>query len=100
MNSALYSFPGNDPGNIFNVSAAGVLKSSRKAAAAQRFLAFMVSKPGQQAMVATTAEYPVLAGVVSPFPLPPLAGFSAPVTPAAIGSAAAAYDLEREAGLI
>ena len=45
----------------------------------------MVSEPGQRAMVATTAEYPVLAGVASPFPLPPLAGFSAPVTPAAIG---------------
>jgi iron(III) transport system substrate-binding protein len=100
LNSALYSFPGNDPGNIFNVSAAGILKSSKNQAAAQRFLAFMVSKAGQEAMVETTAEYPVLAGIVSPFSLPPLSDFRAPVTPADMGSASAAYALEREAGLI
>jgi iron(III) transport system substrate-binding protein len=100
LHSALYSFPGDDPGNIFCVSAAGLLRSSRKAALAQRFLAFMVSPPGQQAMVATTAEYPVLAGVRSPFPLPPLERFSAPVSPADLGAATEAYALEREAGLI
>jgi len=100
LKSALWSFPGDDPGNIVNIAAAGLLKSSRQPEAAQRFLAFMVSRPGQQAMVATTAEYPVLEGVASPFPLPPLSGFSAPVTPADIGSATAAYALEREAGLI
>jgi iron(III) transport system substrate-binding protein len=100
LKSRLYSFPGDDAGNIFNVSAAGVLKSSKNNAAAQRFLAFMVSKPGQEAMVDTTAEYPVLAGVTSPFPLPPLSNFQAPVTPADMGSASDAYALEREAGLI
>ncbi len=100
LNSALYSFPGNDAGNIFNVSAAGILKSSKSKDAAQRFLAFMVSQPGQTAMVATTAEYPVLAGVASPFSLPPLSNFQAPVTPADMGSASEAYALEREAGLI
>ena len=100
LNSALYVFPGNDPGNIFNVSAAGVLKSSRRKEAAQQLLAFMVSRPGQEAMAATTAEYPVLAGVSSPFPLAPLSDFQAPVTPADMGSASAAYALEREAGLI
>jgi iron(III) transport system substrate-binding protein len=100
LKSALYSFPGDDAGNIFNVSAAGILKSSKNQPAAQRFLAFMVSKPGQDAMVDTTAEYPVLAGVTSPFQLPPLSGFEAPVTPADMGSASAAYALEREAGLI
>jgi iron(III) transport system substrate-binding protein len=98
--SAIYSFPGNDAGNIYNVSAAGMLKTSRNPQAAQRFLAFMVSRPGQEAMAATSAEYPVLDGVTSPFPLPPLSNFSAPVTPADIGSAADAYALEREAGLI
>jgi iron(III) transport system substrate-binding protein len=98
--SALYSFPGNDAGNIYNVSAAGVLKSSANQEAAQRFLAFMVSKPGQEAMMTTTAEYPVLAGLTSPFDLPSLAGFQAPVTPADMGSASEAYALEREAGLI
>ena len=100
LNSALYSFPGNDPGNIYNVSAAGILKSSANQAAAQKFLAFMVSAPGQEAMIRTTAEYPVLAGLVSPYDLPPLTNFQAPVTPADMGSASEAYALEREAGLI
>ena len=100
LNSALYSFPGNDPGNIFNVSAAGILKTSKNQTAAQQFLAFMVSKSGQDAMVETTAEYPVLAGIKSPYSLPPLADFTAPVTPADMGSASDAYALEREAGLI
>jgi len=100
LSSALYRFPGNDAGNITNVSAAGVLKSSRNQELAQRFLTYMVSKDGQEAMMATTAEYPVLAGLVSPFNLPPLSDFSAPVTPADVGSATDAYALEREAGLI
>lgn len=100
LNSALYSFPGDDAGNIFNVSAAGMLKSSKNQAAAQRFLAFMLSKEGQEAMIATTAEYPVLAGLTSPYNLPSLANFTAPVSPADMGSASDAYALEREAGLI
>jgi len=100
LDAALYSFPGDDAGNIFNVSAAGMLKSSKKQATAQKFLAFLVSKPGQEAMVDTTAEYPVVDGIVSPFKLPSLATFKAPVTPADMGSAAEAYALEREAGLI
>jgi iron(III) transport system substrate-binding protein len=98
--SALYSFPGNDAGNIYSVSAAGMLKTSKNPQAAQKFLAFMVSRAGQEAMMATSAEYPVLEALVSPFNLPPLAQFSAPVTPADVGSAADAYALQREAGLI
>lgn len=100
LNSAVYSFPGNDAGNIFNVSAAGMLKSSKNQAAAQRFLAFLVSKPGQEAMIDTTAEYPVLSGLTSPFHLPPLTNFQAAVTPADMGSASEAYALMREAGMI
>ena len=100
LRSALHSFPARDPGNVFNVAAAGILKSSARQETAQRFVAFMVSKAGQEAMVATTAEYPVLPGVASPFPLPPLSGFDAPVTPADVGDAAQAYALERDAGLI
>jgi iron(III) transport system substrate-binding protein len=99
LNSTLYSFPGSDAGNIYSVSAAGILKSSQKQALAQKFLAFMVTKEGQEAMAGTSAEYPVLDGVTSPFPLPPLSQFSAPVTPADVGNAAEAYALQREAGI-
>jgi iron(III) transport system substrate-binding protein len=100
LKSALHYLPASDPGNIYNVSAAGILKSSKKQPLAQRFIAFMLSKEGQEAMAKTTAEYPVIDGVTSPFPLPPLSNFQAPVTPADMGSASDAYALEREAGLI
>ena len=100
LSSALYSPPGADAGNIVNLSAAGQLKTSSNPQAAQRFLAFMLSRTGQEAMMATTAEYPVIDGMVSPFSLPPMAGFTAPVTPADMGSASEAYALEREAGMI
>ena len=96
--SAIHTFPGTDAGNVVNVSPAGLLKSSRNKALAQRFLAFMVSPPAQQAMAATTAEWPVLPGIVSPFDLPPLP--ASPVTAAAMGDAAQAYTLMRDAGLI
>jgi iron(III) transport system substrate-binding protein len=98
--SALYSPPGADAGNIVNLSAAGQLKTSGNPKAAQRFLAFMLSRPGQEAMMATTAEYPVIDGLTSPFNLPSMASFTAPVTPADMGSASEAYALEREAVMI
>ncbi len=97
---ALYSFPGDDVGNIYAVSAAGILKTTRNMAAAQKFIAFMAGKDGQEAMASTSAEYPVIEGVSSPFPLPPLSRFSAPVTPADMGGASQAYALMREAGMI
>ena len=100
VNSALYTFPGNDAGNIFNVAPAGILKTSKNQELAQKFLAFMVGREGQVAMAATSAEYPVIESVTSPFPLPPLADFNAPVTPADMGSASQAYALMREAGMI
>eukprot|EP01037_Dinobryon_pediforme_P001944 gene1942-1977_t len=100
LNSALYSPPGPDAGNIVNLSAAGQLKTAKNPEAAQRLLAFMLSRTGQEAMMATTAEYPTIAGLVSPFNLSDLAAFTAPVTPADMGSATEAYALEREAGMI
>ncbi len=96
--SGLYTFPGTDIGNIYNVSPAGVLKASKNKALAQKFLAFMVSVPAQEAMAATTAEWPVLPGVASPYNLPALP--ASPVTPADLGSASQAYTLMRDAGLI
>ncbi|MBV9653921.1 MAG: extracellular solute-binding protein, partial [Acetobacteraceae bacterium] len=100
LNSALHFVAPTDPGALLTVSAAGILKSSAKAALAQRFLAFLVSDKGQAAMVDTVAEYPVRAGVTSPYPLAPLDRFRAPVTPGQLGDASEAYALEREAGLI
>jgi iron(III) transport system substrate-binding protein len=99
MKSALHYMSHKDPGALITVSAAGILKSSRNAAAAQKFLAFMVSAAGQQAIVDSVAEYPLRPGVTSPYPLKPFAELDPPpVTPADLGDAAEALILEREAG--
>jgi iron(III) transport system substrate-binding protein len=100
LNSALHYVGRQDAGALRTVSGAGILKSSGKAALAQRFLAFMVGEDGQKAIVGSVAEYPVRPGIASPYPLKPLDDFAgAPVTAADIGSAADAYALEREAGI-
>jgi iron(III) transport system substrate-binding protein len=100
MQSAIYNIGRGDPGTLVTVSGAGVLKTSKNAEAAQRFVAFMVSAEGQAAIVNVIAEYPLRAGVVSPFPLTPFHELDpAPVTPHQLGNAEGALDLLREAGL-
>ena len=46
--SAIHHFSGGDVGGLMNVSGAAVLKGSRNQAAAQKFLAFLVSKSAQE----------------------------------------------------
>ena len=48
MHSQLAYFAPHDPGYVIDVSGAGVLKSSKHQAAAQKFLAFLVSKKGEE----------------------------------------------------
>lgn len=100
MKSALHYFAKGDAGALVNLSPAGVLKTSRKPELAQQFLAFMVSEEGQKAIVTPYAEYPVRPGVVSPFPLKPLDEIGPVVTPADIGTAAIAIEMQRDAGMI
>lgn len=100
MKSALHYMGGKDPGGLITVSAAGILKTSRKQALAQRLLAFMLSAKGQQAIVDSVAEYPLRKGVHSPFSLKPFDELQPPdVSPDDIGDAADALALRREAGL-
>lgn len=100
MKSALFYFGHKDPGALITVSAAGILKSSKKQEAAQKFLAFMVSADGQQAIIDSVAEYPARPGIESPYPLKPFTELDPPgVTPDDLGDAADALALEREAGL-
>ncbi|MGE0004677.1 MAG: iron ABC transporter substrate-binding protein [Parvibaculaceae bacterium] len=101
MKSALFYFGHKDPGALITVSAAGILKSSKKQGTAQKFLAFMVSAAGQEAIAGSVAEYPVRAGVTSPYALKPFGELDPPdVTPADLGDASDALVLEREAGLV
>ena len=103
MHSQIHHFGHGDVGALINVSGAGVLRSSKNQEAAQRFLAFLVSKPTQEMLAKTDIdfEYPLAKGVA---PNPLLKPFDQlqppPVTVAQLGDDQEAAKLLREAGLI
>jgi iron(III) transport system substrate-binding protein len=103
MQSAIHHFAGGDVGGVMNVSGAAVLKSSRNQAAAQKFLAFLVSKPTQELVskLNITFEYPLVAGVAANPLLKPTAELQPPsLTLKQIGDDRDAAALLSEAGLI
>ena len=78
-NTKLHYFKNEDPGAFVSLSGGGVLKSSKKAADAQKFLAFVTSPDGQKVLGTTDAkEYAVGKGVASDPALPPLESLQAP----------------------
>jgi iron(III) transport system substrate-binding protein len=78
-NTKLHYFKHEDPGAFVSLSGGGVLKSSKHAADAQKFLAFVTGKAGQQILASSDAmEYAVGRGVASDPALPPLESLEAP----------------------
>jgi iron(III) transport system substrate-binding protein len=102
VRSKLYYFGHRDPGALVNISGAGALKSSKNQALAQRFLAFLVSKEGQNAMTHSGDwEYPLLAGVTPPQGLSPFTSLEAPdIGPAVLGDGSQPLALMQQAGLL
>ena len=103
MKSAIHHFAGGDVGGLMNVSGAAVMKASRNPAQAQKFLAFLVSKPTQEmlANLDITFEYPLASGVAANPVLKPMSELSPPsLTLEQIGDDNDAAKLLREAGLI
>ena len=103
MQSAMHHFAGGDVGGLINVSGAAVMKASRNQAAAQKFLAFLVSKPTQEMLGKNdiTFEYPLAPGVAANPVLKPMSELSPPLlTVKQIGDDRDAAQLLREAGLI
>jgi iron(III) transport system substrate-binding protein len=100
--SGLSPYEKGDPGDLINVSGAAVLRSSGKQAAAQKLLAYLVSKGGQQALAGSDSyEYPLRPGVAPPKGLPPLSSFGPSVlTPAQLGDGHEALELEQKTGLL
>ena len=99
-----YFAPG-DPGYVINVSGAAVLKSSAHQAAAQKFLAFLVSRPGQEIIAdpskSISYEYPIASGVTTQAPETPFSQLRPyPITVAELGDGSTAIALMREAGLL
>ena len=100
--SALHYFAPEDPGNLLDVSGAAVLRSSSHQADAQAFLAFLVSRAGQEAIAHSDSfEYPLRPGVAPARGLPPLAGLHPnALTPAELGDGGAALAMEQKLGLL
>jgi iron(III) transport system substrate-binding protein len=98
-------FAPGDPGYVIDVSGAAVLKSSAHQAAAQKFLAFLVSKQGQEIIAdpskSISYEYPVASGVTTQAPETPFAQLRPyPITIAELGDGSTAIALMRQAGLL
>ena len=102
MHSALHYYAPGDPGNLVDVSGAGILRSSPHQAEAQALLAFMVSPEGQSTIAHSDSyEYPLRPGVAAAAGLPPLAKMKpAPLTPAQLGDGSGPLKLEQAIGLL
>jgi iron(III) transport system substrate-binding protein len=95
----------DDPGYVMDVSGAAALKSSAHQAAAQKFLAYLVSAQAQE-IIANPAksisfEYPIASGVTTQAGETPLAQLRPyPISVAELGTGTAAVALLRQAGLL
>jgi iron(III) transport system substrate-binding protein len=106
MHSQLAYFAPRDPGYVIDVSGAAVLKSSRHQAAAQEFVAFLVSRQGQEIIAGVAGneqsyEYPLAAGVTTSGAETPFDQLQPnPITIADLGDGSQAIALLRQAGLL
>jgi iron(III) transport system substrate-binding protein len=109
IHSKIAFFTPGDPGYVLDVSGAAVLKSSKHQTAAQKFVAFLVSKqaqeivatPGTGAGQSLSFEYPIAAGVTTRAGEPPFGQLQPyPITVTQLGDGSAAVALIRQAGLI
>jgi len=72
-------FEKGDLGNLINVSGGGILKTSSKKEAAEKFLAYLLSSYAQETFVREVQEYPLLPGVEGPAGLPSIEELGAPL---------------------
>jgi iron(III) transport system substrate-binding protein len=100
-NTKLYYFKHQDPGAFVSLSGGGVLKSSKHAAEAQKFLQFVTSADGQKILQTTKVmEYAVGKGVPSDPALPPLDSLEAPKIDPFTLNGREVIDLMTKAGLL
>ncbi|HUE06390.1 MAG TPA: extracellular solute-binding protein [Acidimicrobiales bacterium] len=101
MHSVLHAFPAHDAGSAANISGAAVLASSGNKAAADRFVAFLVSRQGQRILAqGDDFEYPIRPGVTANPALPALSHFNpTSLGVATLGDDRAAVALLQQAGL-
>jgi iron(III) transport system substrate-binding protein len=101
MHSAVAHLAAGDSGYVLDVSGAGMLASSSHKAAAQKFLAFLVSAQGQAIVAHSDSyEYPLRPGVAAAALLTPLSQLRpAPNTVAELGDGSLPLSLLQQAQL-
>jgi iron(III) transport system substrate-binding protein len=100
-NTKLYYFKNHDPGAFVSLSGGGVLKSSKHAQDAQKFLQFVTSPEGQKVLQTTKVmEYAVGQGAPSDPALPPLDSLEAPQIDPFTLNGPQVIDLMTQAGLL
>ena len=101
MHSAISYLSPGDAGYVIDISGAGVLKSSKNQAAAQKFLAFLVSSKGQEIIAHDDSwEYPLGSGVTTAKAQKPFGTLQpAPLTIAELGDGATAISLLQQVQL-
>jgi iron(III) transport system substrate-binding protein len=102
VHSKIAYFAPHDPGYVVDVSGAGILKSTKNMAGAQKFLAFLVSRQGQDIIAHSISyEYPLDDGVQTTAPETPFSQLKpAPITIADLGDGSTAIALLQKAGLL
>lgn len=102
IHSQIAHFAPYDPGYVLDVSGAAVLRSSGHKAAADKFLAFLVSNSGQDIIAHSSSfEYPLDDRVVTAAPETPFSQLKPnPITIAQLGDGSVAISLLQKAGLI
>jgi iron(III) transport system substrate-binding protein len=100
--SKITYFAPRNPGYVLDISGAGILKSSKHKADAQKFLAFLVSHQGQEIIAHSISfEYPIASGVTTTAPETPFDQLQPnPITIPELGDGSSAIALLRKAGLL
>ncbi len=102
VHSQITYFAPRDPGYVLDVSGAAILKSSKNKADAQKFLAFLVSRRGQEIIAHSISfEYPLDDGVQTAAPETPFARLQPnAITIPELGDGSTAIALLRKAGML
>jgi iron(III) transport system substrate-binding protein len=102
IHSKIAYFAPRDPGYVINVSGAAILKSSKNQTASQKFLAFLVSRQGQEIIAHSLSfEYPIASGITTAAPETPFGQLQPnSITIPELGDGSSAIALLREAGLL
>ncbi len=102
IHSAITYFAPHDPGYVLDISPAAVLKSSTHQAAAQKFLAYLVSTKGQEIIAHSISfEYPIASGVTTTQPETPFDQLQPnDISVAELGDGSTAINLLKQVGLL